>query len=91
MVRETGDGPVRHGGARKTVALDQLYRGRETRVVPARQRGRRGEGLVGRPKATGPAGRWASARERGGGLRLGRKSEMGQSSKRNSFRISIVF
>jgi hypothetical protein len=55
------------------------------------QRGRRGEGRVGRSKAIGPASRWASARERGGGLRLGQKPEMGQCSKRNSFRISTDF
>jgi hypothetical protein len=51
---------------RRTVALGRLDRGRETRAGLARQRGRRGEGRVGRPKATGPAGRWASAGERGG-------------------------
>jgi hypothetical protein len=42
---------------------------------------------VGRPKATGPAGLWASTGKRGGGPRPGQKSEMGQSSKRNSSRI----
>jgi hypothetical protein len=46
---------------------------------------------VGRPKATGLAGRWADVGERGGGPRLGRKPEMGQSSKIISFRISIDF
>jgi hypothetical protein len=91
MARETGGGPVRRGGARRTATLSRLDLGRETRAGPAHQRGRRGEGRVGRPKATGPAARWAGTRERGGGPRLGRKPEMGQSSKRNSFRISIDF
>jgi hypothetical protein len=100
MAWETGGGPVRHCGARRTVALGRLDRGREARAGPARkemrvgptrQRGRRGEGRVGRSKATGPAGRWADAGEMGGGPRVGRKPKMGQSSKRNPFRISIDF
>jgi hypothetical protein len=63
----------------------------DDRTGLARQRGRRGKGQVGQPKATGPVGRWASVGERGGGLWLGQKPERGQSSKRNSFRISIDF
>jgi hypothetical protein len=39
----------------------------DDRARPARQRGRRGEGWVGRPKATGLASWWASAGERGVG------------------------
>jgi hypothetical protein len=39
-----------------------------------RRRGRREKGRVGRPKATGPAGRWADAGEREGGPRLDRKA-----------------
>jgi hypothetical protein len=46
---------------------------------------------VGWTKAIGPAGRWASGGKRGSGPRLGQKLEMGQSSKRNSFQISIDF
>jgi hypothetical protein len=46
---------------------------------------------VGQPKAIQPAGRWVGAGERGGGPRLHRKPEMGQSSERNSFQISIHF
>jgi hypothetical protein len=46
---------------------------------------------VGQPKATGLAARWAAVGERGGGPWLGQKPKMGQSSKRNSFRISIDF
>jgi hypothetical protein len=46
---------------------------------------------VGRLKAIGPAGWWAGTGEMGGGPRLGQKLEMGQSSKRNSFQISIDF
>jgi hypothetical protein len=38
--------PVRHGGARRTAAIDRLDRGREMRAGPARQRGRRGESRV---------------------------------------------
>jgi hypothetical protein len=91
MARETGGGPVRRGSARRTAALDRLDRGREMMVGPARQCGRRGDGWVGQLKATGLAGWWAGAGERGGGPRLGQKPEMGQSSKRNSFRISIDF
>jgi hypothetical protein len=91
MAQEMGGGSVRHRGAWRTAVLDQLDRGRETRARPARQRGRRGEGWVGQPKATGPAGWWADARERGGGPQLGQKPEIGQSSKINSFRISIDF
>jgi hypothetical protein len=45
-------------------------------VGPGKKMTRRGwhisEGGEGRPG--GPAGRWAGARERGGGLRLGRKA-----------------
>jgi hypothetical protein len=63
----------------------------ESRARPKRQRGRTGEGWVGWLKDTRPAGQWAGARERGGGPQLGRKPKMGQSSKRNSFRISIDF
>jgi hypothetical protein len=37
MVGETGSGPVRHGGARRMVALGRLDRGREMRAGPARQ------------------------------------------------------
>jgi hypothetical protein len=85
MAWETGGGPVRRGGTRRTAALDRLHRRREMRVGSARQRGRRREDRVGWPKATGPARMWADAEERGGGPRLGRKPEMGQSSKRNSF------
>jgi hypothetical protein len=62
---------VRHGGARSSAGLTQG--------------GRRGEGRVDWPKATGLAGWWAGAVERGGGPWLGRKPEMGQSSKRNYF------
>jgi hypothetical protein len=91
MAREMGGGPVRRGGARRTAALSRHDLGWETRAGPVHQRGRRGEGRVGRPEVTGPAGRWAGTGERGGGPRLGRKPEMGQSSKRNSFRISIDF
>jgi hypothetical protein len=47
MARETGDDPVRHDDAWRMAALGRLYRGRETRAGPARQRGRRGEGHVG--------------------------------------------
>jgi hypothetical protein len=79
------------GSARRTAALGQLDRGREMRARPTRQRGRRGEGRVGWPKAIGPAGRWANGGKRGSGPRLGQKLEMGQSSKRNSFQISIDF
>jgi hypothetical protein len=61
------------------------------RVGPACQRGRKDESWVGRPKATALAGQWGGAGERGGGPRLGRNLEMGQSSKGNSFRISIDF
>jgi hypothetical protein len=57
----------------------------DDRARPACQRGRRGEGQVGRPKATGLVDWWASVGERGGGPRLSQKPEMGQSSKRNSF------
>jgi hypothetical protein len=71
MARETGGGPVRCGGAWRTAALSRLDRGREMRVGPTHQRGRRGEGLVGQPKATGLAGRWVGAGKRGGGPRLG--------------------
>jgi hypothetical protein len=46
---------------------------------------------VGRLKAIGPAGWWAGTGEMGGGPRLGQKLEMDQSSKRNSFQISIDF
>jgi hypothetical protein len=46
---------------------------------------------VGWLKATELAGQWAGVGERGGGPRLGQKPEMGQSSKRNSFQISIDF
>jgi hypothetical protein len=84
MVWETGGGPVRRGGARRMTTLSRLDRGREVRVGPARQRGRRGEGRVGR-LAGGPAlGRgevgydWVKTRD-------------GQRSKRNSFRTSINF
>jgi hypothetical protein len=62
----------------------------DERVGPAHQRGRRGEGRVGRLKATGPAGRWASAGERGCGPRLGQKPEIGQSSKRNYFEFQLI-
>jgi hypothetical protein len=44
---------------------------------------------VGCLKATGLAGRWADVGMRGGGLWLAQKPVMGQSPKRNSFRISI--
>jgi hypothetical protein len=54
---------------------------------PAHLRGRRGEGQVGQLKATWPAG----AGERGGVPWLRQKPEMGQTSKRISFRISIDF
>jgi hypothetical protein len=81
MVWEMGGGPVRHDDKWRTAALGRLDQGRETRAGPTRQRGRRGEGRVGQPKATGLAGRWADAGKRGGGPRLGQKPEMGQSSK----------
>jgi hypothetical protein len=87
----------RRGGAHTleaatAVAFSQLRpEEEESPVGPTRQWGRRGEDRVGWPKATGPAGRWVETRERGGGPRLGQKPEMGQSSKRNSFRISIDF
>jgi hypothetical protein len=42
MAQETGDGPVRHGGARRTVALGRLDRGREARAEPARKETRVG-------------------------------------------------
>jgi hypothetical protein len=58
---------------------------------PAHLRGRRGEGQVGQLKATWLADRWAGAGERGGVPWLGQKPEMGQTSKRISFRISIDF
>jgi hypothetical protein len=54
MAWETGDGPVRCGGVRRTAVLGRLDRGREMRVGPARQRGRRWEERVGR-LAGGPA------------------------------------
>jgi hypothetical protein len=77
--------------ARRTATLGRLARGRKTRAGPAHQQGRRGEGRVGWPKATGLAGRCAGMGERIGGPWLGQKPEMGQSSKRISFRISIDF
>jgi hypothetical protein len=91
MARETGGVLVRRGSVRRTAVLDQLDRGRETRAGPARQRGRREEGRVGRSKAAGLAGRQAGARERGGGPRQGQKPKMGQSSKRIFFRFSFDF
>jgi hypothetical protein len=72
MAWEMGGGLVRRGGKRRTVALDRLHRRREMRVGSARQRGRRREGRVGWPQATGLARMWANAEERGGGPRLGR-------------------
>jgi hypothetical protein len=58
MARETGDGPVRRGGARRTAVLGRLDRGREMRVGPAHQRGRRWEEQVGQ---RWEEGRWAAA------------------------------
>jgi hypothetical protein len=85
MAWETGGGLVRRGGARRTAVLGRLDRGREMRAGPPRQRGMK------RGRLGGPTGRWADTGERGGLPRLDQKPEMGQSSKRNSFRISIDF
>jgi hypothetical protein len=65
----------------------------DDRAGPTRQRGRRGEGRVGEPKATGPAGRWASTRERGGevGRSWVKNRKWAKVPKRNSFRILIDF
>jgi hypothetical protein len=49
-----------------------------------------GRGLHVSKGGEGKAG-WAGVGERGGGPQLGQKLEMGQCSKRNSFRISIDF
>jgi hypothetical protein len=48
MARETGGGLVRHGGARRTATLGRLDQGREAWAGPTHQRGRRGDGCVGR-------------------------------------------
>jgi hypothetical protein len=66
----------RRGGARMldatAAAFGQLrHEEEESWVGPTWQRGRRGEGRVGRPKATGSACWWAGIGERGGGPRLG--------------------
>jgi hypothetical protein len=85
MARETDNGPVRRsrgaedGGARLACPREEDEGGARTSV---REEG----GRLG-----GPAGRWADTGEGGGGPRLGQKSEMGQSFKRNSFQISINF
>jgi hypothetical protein len=85
MARETGGGPVRRGrgtedaGAQPACPREEDEGG--ARTSAREERGRPG----------GPAGWWVGMGERGGGPRLGQKPEMGQSFKRNSFRISIDF
>jgi hypothetical protein len=83
MARETGGGPMRCGrgtedGGARTPCPREEDEG-EAHTSAREDRGRLG----------GPAGWWAGAGERGGGPRLGQKPEMGKSSKRNPFRISI--
>jgi hypothetical protein len=91
LARETGGGPVRCGqGAEDGDARSACPREEDEGGAHTSAR-KRGEGRVGRPKATGSACRWAGVGERGGGQRLCQKPEMGKSSKTISFRIPIDF
>jgi hypothetical protein len=70
-------GPLRERRRRREVACATRDSGgrpgeEDDWAGAAHQRGRRGKGRVGRPKATRPAGQWADMWERGGGPRLGR-------------------